>query len=108
MGVDYGWEKFYSALRYAVQSNDTLQVRLEYIINDICHLERDSFPSDESWKHFESLMGETTKRAARNPQEGTIHATTSQMDDVEVGKLLQSAFDLFDDLAESYGAQRVK
>jgi hypothetical protein len=106
MGIDYGWEKFYSALRYALQSNESLQDRLESVIEEVCHLQRDSFPSDESWEHFDSLMKETTKRAARNQQEGTIHATTSQMSEEEAGRLLQSAFDLFGDLAEAYGAER--
>jgi hypothetical protein len=108
MGVDYGWEKFYSALRYALQSNESLQERLESVIIGVCHLQRDSFPSDESWEHFDSLMKETMKRAARTSHEGTIHATTSQMSDEEAGRLLESAFDLFSDLAEKYGAERAR
>jgi hypothetical protein len=108
MGVDYGWEKFYSALHYALQSNESLQERLESVIEGVCHLERDSFPSDESWEHFDSLMKETTKRASRTSQEDTIHATTSQMSDEEAGRLLESAFELFSDLAEANGAQRAR
>jgi hypothetical protein len=108
MGVDYGWEKFYSALRNALQSNESLQERLESVIEGVCHLQRDSFPSDESWEHFDSLTKETTKCASRTPHEGTIHATTSQMSDEEAGRLLQSAFDLFSDLAEAYGAERAR
>lgn len=108
MGVDYGWEKFYSALRYALQSNESLQDRLESVIEGVCHLQRDSFPSDESWENFDSLMKKTSERAARSQHEGTIHATTSQMSDEDAGRLLQSAFDLFSDLAEAYGAERAK
>jgi hypothetical protein len=108
MGVDYGSEKFYSALRYALQSNESLQERLESVIEGVCHLQRDSFPNDGSWERFDSLMKETTKRASRAPHEGTIHATTSQMSNEEAGRFLESAFDLFNDLAEAYGAERAR
>lgn len=104
MGVDYGWEKFYSALRCAVSSKDSLQERLASVISGVCHLQRDSFSSDETWEHFQSLMKATTKCPARFEGEGKIHATTSQMTDEEADQLLESSFDLFSNLAEANGA----
>lgn len=102
MGVDYGWEKFYCAMRYACRSNESLQERLAGVIMGVCHLQRDSFPSDELWEKFDHLMSETTKRSARG-NEGTIQATTSQMSDDEAAKLLEAAFDIYNNLAKAEG-----
>jgi len=103
MGVNYGWEKFYVALRSAVTSNDSLQERLGFIITNLGLLQRDSFPSDEMWERFELLKKETTNCAATFEGEGRIHATTSQMADEEARRLLQMSFDIFNGLAEAEG-----
>jgi hypothetical protein len=90
MGVNYGWERFYLALRSAVTSTEPLQVRLESIMTGgtgVGWLTRDHFPSDEMWRRFESLMNETKGRA--------------QLTDEEAGRLLKECFDLFDGLAAS-------
>lgn len=100
--VGYGWEKFYGALRGATRSSWSLQRRLESVVMGICHLRRDSFPSDESWERFDSFLKVTSKSDARNEHEGTIHATTSQMSDEDAVRLLETTFDIFNDLARSY------
>jgi hypothetical protein len=106
LSVDYGWEKFFSSLRYAVASPASLQHRLEGIVSGVYILERDNFPDDETWKRFEKLMKEATKLPARTEGEGTIRATTSQMTDDEAGHWLQEAFEIFSEIAQAYGKER--
>ena len=35
MGVDYGWEKFFSSINYAVTSTERLQQRLQGVVSGI-------------------------------------------------------------------------
>ena len=104
MGVDYGWEKFYSAMRYAAASSDSVQRRLAGVIMQVSLLDRGHFPNDEEWQKFEELIKETTKTPARG-DEGTIQATTSKMTEDEASGFLHTAFDIFNQMAWSYGAE---
>jgi hypothetical protein len=56
MGVDYGWEKFFSSIHYAVTSTERLQQRLQGVVSGIDGLRRDSFPNDETYERFEKLV----------------------------------------------------
>jgi hypothetical protein len=103
MGLDYGWEKFFSSLRYALGSAAPPQELLGGVVSGVCHLRRDSFPDDETWKRFEKLLNETTCLPGKG-NEGTIQATTSQMTDDEAGRCLREAFEIFSKIAEAYGA----
>jgi hypothetical protein len=103
MGVDYGWEKFFSSLHFAIGSTHSLQERLHSVMSGVSHLDRDSFPDDERWERFEKLLKETTKLPARFEGEGTIQATTEQMSDDDAAKWLREAFGLFSDIALAYG-----
>jgi hypothetical protein len=103
MGVDYAWEKYFSALRYAVGSTAPLQERLAYVISEVHHLQSDSFPNAEIWVKFEELIWKTTHRSEENVGEGTIQATTSQMTDADAAEYLRKAFDIFSEFAELYG-----
>jgi hypothetical protein len=84
MGVDYGWEKFFSSIHfhYAVTSTERLQQRLQGVVSGIDGLRRDSFPSDEAYERFEKLMTPTKMLPARG-NEGRLAATTSQMEESE-------------------------
>lgn len=104
MSVAYGWETLWSALRSAVSSTVSLQDRLAGVIQDVQLLERDDFPDENTWEHFEALIKECTQLPERVTGEGTITATTSQMTEEKAVTLLNSCFDLFNDLAEAYGA----
>jgi hypothetical protein len=104
MGIDYGWEKFFNVLSYAVGSAASPQERLEGVIVGTNHLERDNFPDDETWKAFREMLTATTSRAAQG-DEGTIRATTSRMTDDEAAKWLTKSVEIFSELAEAYGAQ---
>lgn len=104
MGVDYGWEKFFNALHYVVASTAGLQERLAVVSNGVCHLERDSFPDDETYERFQKLIKGTTMLPAK-ANEGTIAATTSQMEEAEAKLWLQEALGIFSDIAEAYGKQ---
>jgi hypothetical protein len=77
MGVDYGWEKFFNSIHYAVTSTERLQQRLQVVVSGIDGLRRDSFPSDETYERFEKLMTATKMLPARG-NEGRLAATTSQ------------------------------
>ena len=103
MGVDHAWENFGSAIRFALVSNASLQERLDKLISDICHLQRDSFPDEQVWDEFRKLMNETTKRRSRHQEEGRIHATISLMSDEEARQYLRAAFDVFSHVARAYG-----
>jgi hypothetical protein len=105
MGVNNGWEVFYTQMRAAVRSQETLQTRLEYVVMIVSSLSRDHFPSDETWGRFETLKRATTRLPARFEGEGTLHATTSQMTDSEAGKLLELCFDIFNEMAKADGAE---
>jgi hypothetical protein len=105
MGVDYGWEKFFKTLSYAISSAESLQERLEGVMQGTSHLQRDSFPDDETWGTFKEMLKVTTSRPAQG-DEGTIHATTSKMTDDEAAMWLTKAFEIFSEMAEAYGAQQ--
>jgi hypothetical protein len=103
MGVNYGWEKLYLAVHFAISSDQPLQQRLASCVSQLSLVDRDSFPNDESWKDFQDLMHEATKRPARYKGEGTINSTTSQMTDEEASKHLGKICDLFSEVAQAYG-----
>jgi hypothetical protein len=107
MGVDYGWEKFFSSIHYAVTSTERLQQRLQVVVSGIDGLRRDSFPSDETYERFEKLMTATKMLPARG-NEGRLAATTSQMEESEAKQWLQEALGLFSDVAQAYGKERAR
>jgi hypothetical protein len=104
MGVDYGWEKFFSSIHYAVTSTERLQQRLQGVVSGIDGLRRDSFPSDETYERFEKLMTATKMLPARG-NEGRLAATTSQMEESEAKQWLQEAVGIFSDVAQAYGKE---
>jgi len=104
MGLDYGWEKFFTSLHYAVGSAAPPQKLLEGVVSGVYDLRRDSFPDDETWKRFEKLLNETTYLSATG-NEGAIRATTSQMTDDEAGRCLREAFEIFSKITEACGAK---
>ena len=103
MGVDYGWKKLYSAVHYAVASEEQLQKRLTSCLVVIHHLGRESFPDDQTWAQFSSLLEASTNQPARYEGEGAIHATTSQMTDEEAGRYLREICSLFSAVTMAYG-----
>ena len=98
MGVEHGVGQFYSALRDAVSSRRSPQEKLASVLTDISHLQRDSFPPDAAWEHFQALMKEATKRQAQFFGDSEINATTSRMTDEQAQRLLRSTLDLFNEL----------
>jgi hypothetical protein len=107
MGVDYGWEKFFGSVHYAVTSTELLQKRLQVVVSGIDGLRRDSFPSDETYERFEKLMTATKMLPARG-NEGRLVATTSQMEESEAKQWLQEAVAIFSDVAQAYGKERAR
>lgn len=103
MGVDHAWEKFNSAIRFALVSDAPVQERLGWLISGVCELQRDSFPDERVWDDFRKLVSQTTKRGARHQGEERIHATTSQMSDEEARECLRGAFDIFSHVAKAFG-----
>jgi hypothetical protein len=107
MGVDYGWEKFFSSIHYAVASTERLQQRLQEVVSGIDGLRRDNFPSDETYARFEKLMTATKVLPARG-NEGRLAATTSQMEESEAKQWLREALGLFSDVAQAYGKEQAR
>jgi hypothetical protein len=103
MGVDHAWERFYSAIQFALVSDASLQDRLGYLISEVCDLQRDSFPDGQVWDEFQKLVNETTKGGARQHREGRIHVTISQMSDEEAKECLLAAFEVFFHVAKAFG-----
>lgn len=101
---NYGFDRFFGALRLAVGSKNPPQERVAVVVRSICDLRRGSFPDDESWECFQSLLAENAKRATRS-DERTTAASTSELSDEEATKWLQRALGLFAELAEAYGRQ---
>ena len=107
MGVDYGWEKFFSSIHYAVTSTERLQQRLQGVVSEIDGLRRDNFPSDKTYARFEKLMTATKMLPARG-NDGRLVATTSQMEESEAKQWLQEAVAIFSDVAQAYGKERAR
>ena len=54
MGVDYGWEKFFSSICCAVTSTELLQKRLQVVVKEIDGLRRDSFLATKPTKDLKN------------------------------------------------------
>jgi hypothetical protein len=106
MGVDYGWEKFFSSLHYAVTSTELLQ-RLQVVVSGIDGLRRDSFSSDKSYERFEKLMIATKMLPARG-NEARLAATTSQMEESEAKQWLEEALGHSPTLLRHYGKEQAR
>lgn len=104
MALNYGWEKFFSAVHNAIGSEEPPQKRLAsaYIFN-IIHVHRDDVPNDEVWARIEKLTRAVTNKPAKG-NEGTVEATTSVMSTEEAQKWLKEIVSLFGEIAEAYGA----
>jgi hypothetical protein len=59
MGVNYAWEKFFTALDGAVLATDSLQQRLAGAVMGLQTLEPDDLPNDETRNRFQLLRKET-------------------------------------------------
>ncbi len=102
MGVDQAWGQFYNGIRFALVSDASLQERLDYLISEVCHLQRESFPDEQVWDEFRKLLDKTTKRGTRDKGERRID-TTSQMSEERTKECLQAAFDIFSHVAKAFG-----
>jgi hypothetical protein len=87
----------------AVASEEPLQKRLASCLVVIQHLEPESFPDDQTWEKFSSLLEASTNQPDRYEGEGTMHATTAQMTDEEAGRYLREICSLFSGVAIAFG-----
>lgn len=104
MALNYGWEKFFSAVYGSIGSDSTPQDRLanSYIF-DIIHVRRDDVPSDDIWERIQKLSRAVTNGPARQAG-GSVKATTSEMSNEEAAKWLQEIVSIFNEIAEAYGS----
>jgi hypothetical protein len=104
MALNYGWEKFFSAVYGSIGSELTPQDRLanSYVF-DIIHVRRDDVPSQEIWERIQKLTRAITSKPAKQA-EGSVKATTSEMSCEEAAKWLQEIVSIFNEIAEAYGA----
>lgn len=104
MAIDYGWEKFFSAVYGSIGSERSPQDRLaDSYVFDIVHVRREDVPSDETWERIQRLTRAVTGKPAKQG-EGSVKATTSGMPSEEAAKWLQEIVSIFNELAEAYGA----
>ena len=104
VGLNYGCEKFGSAIDSALTNTDPLQTRLAGVMLGVHHLQRDDFPDDVTWERFQKLLTGTTMLPATG-DEGTIQATTSKMTDDEARTWLHEAFYIYTCIGEAYGRE---
>ena len=104
MGADYGFDRLFVALSMAAGSALPLQERVTAVVRRICDLKRSSFPDDETWNLFQSLLAEAAKHMTHG-DERIIPATTAELSDDEAIKWFQRAVGLFGELAEAHGRQ---
>ncbi len=104
MALNYGWEKFFSAVYSSIGSELTPQERLanSYVF-DIIHVRREDVPSEEIWERIQKLTRAVTNKPAKQ-SEGSVKATTSEMSSEEAAKWLQEIVSIFNEIAEAYGA----
>ncbi len=104
MALNYGWEKFFSAVHSSICSELTLQDRLanSYVF-DIIHVRQEDVPSQDIWERVQRLTRAVTSKPAKH-NEGTVKATTSEMSSDEAARWLQEIVSIFNEIAEAYGA----
>jgi hypothetical protein len=104
MALNYGWEKFFSAVYGSIGSELTPQDRLanSYVF-DIIHVRRDDVPSEEIWERIQKLTCAVTRMPAKGA-ERSVNATTSEMSSEEAAKWLQEIVSIFNEIAEAYGS----
>ena len=104
MALNYGWEKFFSAVYGSIGSELTPQDRLanSYVF-DIIHVRRDDVPSEEIWERIQKLTQAITSKPGKGG-EGSVKATTSEMSSEEAAKWLREIVSIFNEIAEAYGS----
>ena len=104
MALNYGWEKFFSAVYGSIGSELPSQDRLanSYVF-DIIHVRREDVPSKEIWERIQNLTRAVTSKPAKG-SEGSVKATTSAMSSDEAAKWLQEIVSIFNEIAEAYGS----
>jgi len=102
MGIDHAWEQFYIEIRSALVSGASPRDRLSKLRSGLCHLQRDSFPSDHVWDEFRKLLNETKRDTGLGQEEG-IRAAPFQMTDERAKEHLQTAFDIFVHVTKAFG-----
>jgi hypothetical protein len=103
MGVDHAWEKFHSAIRFALVSSGSPQERLSCLISGIWDLQRDSFPDEHVWDDFRKLINGAARKGISPQTEARIQSTDSQMSDEQAREYLKEAFEIFSDIAKAFG-----
>jgi hypothetical protein len=94
------YETFFRALRDALTNSDSVQLRLEKVMCELSSLnllDRSAFHDDPLWEQFQNLHKQVTTIPG---DQGTIRATTSQMNTADASKVLQNVFELFCRIAE--------
>jgi hypothetical protein len=102
MGVNYGCEKLYLAVRDAAVSDEPLQERLGACVWQLGRHGRESFPDDRTWKRFNSLREACENLPSVYRGKG---AMTTQLTDEQARGYLREICDLFLVVAMAYGKE---
>lgn len=96
MGINYAWEKLYSAVHGAMMSTDSLPRRLEHGYTSFHTLAHggDHLPPDLK-KRFDVLMKGLTFYSDPTGLRGSVGATVDKMTDDEARKWLDEILSLY-------------
>jgi hypothetical protein len=100
MGINYAWERLYSAIRDALLCEGSVQQRLA-----ACHpnlhenILRQELPGDLLTR-FDAIMAACTRQPDPTRMHGAFVATTKEMDSAEARKWLEELLNLYDEVTK--------
>jgi hypothetical protein len=100
MGINYAWERLYSAIRDALLCEGPVQQRLAVCCpNFHGNILRQELPGDLLTR-FDAIMTACTRETDPTGMHGPFEATTKDMDSAEARKWLQELLNLYDEVTK--------
>lgn len=102
MAINYASENLYKAVLYCMRSTQPLQEKLEgcYSIFHVLSQKGDLPPNLQ--ERFDAMIHAWTRVNDPTGKLGTVHVTTSKMDDNECSKWLEEIISLYDEVEILY------
>ena len=102
MGIGYASENLSKAVLYCMRSTESLQERLQGCHSIFHVLSQKGHLPPELQKRFDAMINAWTKLPDPTGKMGTVHATTSKMDEMEAMKWLEEILSLYDEVEILY------
>ena len=100
MGINYAWERLYSAIRDALLCEGPVQQRLAACHTDFHeNILRQELPEDPLTR-FDAIMAACTRQPDATRMHGAFAATTKEMDSAEARKWLEEILNLYDEVTK--------